>query len=470
MFAPPYGFYPTMVDDIYRPGTVTQLQRMLRQTSKPVSIGGGRYSMGGQVGHEGSLHIDMGGINRVLEIEKDNKSVRVEAGATWRDIQLEIGRFDLSISIIQTYANFSVGGSLSVNCHGRYVGLGPIILSVLSVKILTHDGTLLETSPEHRADIFFDVTGGYGALGIIVEAVLRLADNVRVERVEKKMELKDYPAFFRREIREDKAAIFHNADIIPPKFRKARVFRPMPITDSGAWRSSILKGLYEKCVGRFTRWMAGNVDTQEDRIIAAAHKAYSDLLVDEVWYVFNFDEWSGKIWRDTRFFGDNFLRKIERKLFFTLEFKFKAFYARLISEAAAATAEGESSGQIYIEAFLPANRDVTLDREVTLVARQGRRVLLSCPRWGGFTRSVPPLLADGVVIDNVSGNDRIAVSFLADEHAADAVKAGDFLFDSRLVTTVDRARQVRLVNVAELADLLSEIGKSGGTLEHIYDY
>tara|TARA_R110002096_G_scaffold14719_6_gene51823 strand:- start:1799 stop:2944 length:1146 start_codon:yes stop_codon:yes gene_type:complete len=232
----------------------------------------------------------------------------------------------------------------------------------------------------------------------------------------------------------------------------------------------MLKGLYEKSVGRFTRWTAGNVDTREDRIIAAAHKAYSDLLVDEVWYVFDFDRWSDKIWRDTSFFGDNFLRKIERKIFFTLEFRFKAFYARLIAEAAAATADGESSGLIYIEAMLPVDRDPSFDGEVTLVAREGRRVLLACPRWGGFTRSLPLLLAAGVVIDNVSGNDRIAVSYLIDQHAAEAVHRGEFLFDSRLVTSADRARQVRLVSFADLADLLAEIDRSGGTLEHIYDY
>jgi len=232
----------------------------------------------------------------------------------------------------------------------------------------------------------------------------------------------------------------------------------------------MLKGLYEKTVGRFTRWTAGNVDTAEDRIIAAAHKAYSDLLIDEVWYVFDFDAWADKIWRDTRFFGDNFLRKIERKLFFTLEFKFKAFYARLIAEAAAATADGESSGRIYIEAVLPAERDVPAVQGIALLARQGPRVLLSSPRWGGFTRSVPVLLADGLVIDNVSGNDRIAVSYLVAEHAADSVNAGDFLFDSRLVTSAERSRQVRLVSFGELAELLREIDSAGGTLEHIYDY
>ena len=37
---------------------------------------------------------------------------------------------------MQTYANFTVGGALSVNCHGRYIGLGAVILSVKSLEVI----------------------------------------------------------------------------------------------------------------------------------------------------------------------------------------------------------------------------------------------------------------------------------------------------------------------------------------------
>lgn len=64
--------YQTFVDDVYIPGTIQQLQDILKNTSKNISIGGGRYSMGGQIAHTGSLHIDMRGLNRAsnLDIEK----------------------------------------------------------------------------------------------------------------------------------------------------------------------------------------------------------------------------------------------------------------------------------------------------------------------------------------------------------------------------------------------------------------
>lgn len=51
-----------------------------------------------------------------------------------------------------------------MNAHGRYVGLGPLILSVKSIKVVLADGTLVEASPTHNADIFNGVIGGYGAL------------------------------------------------------------------------------------------------------------------------------------------------------------------------------------------------------------------------------------------------------------------------------------------------------------------
>jgi FAD/FMN-containing dehydrogenase len=42
---------------------------------------------------------------------------------------------------MQSYDNFTVGGSLSVNAHGRYVGLGPIVLSVKSIRLVLADDT-----------------------------------------------------------------------------------------------------------------------------------------------------------------------------------------------------------------------------------------------------------------------------------------------------------------------------------------
>ncbi|MGH9932714.1 MAG: FAD-binding protein, partial [Pyrinomonadaceae bacterium] len=102
------------------------------------------------------------------------KTITVEAGTRWRQIQEHIDSANLAVKIMQSYANFTVGGSLSVNAHGRYVGLGPVILSVKSLQIVLADGAIVEASPTHNPDIFNGVIGGYGGLGLIVEATLEL--------------------------------------------------------------------------------------------------------------------------------------------------------------------------------------------------------------------------------------------------------------------------------------------------------
>lgn len=210
------------VDEVYVPGSVDQLQAMLRMSDKPVSIGGGRYSMGGQTAQPGTLHIDMRGMNRILELDLDNATIRVQSGARWKDVQRVADDFGLAVRVMQTYSNFTVGGSLSVNCHGRYVGLGPVILSVQSIQLMLHDGEIVTASPEENAEMFYGAIGGYGAFGIILEATLELARNVRIERLSRKMPLGDYPEFFWQNVRNDGSVIFHNADMVPPDFDKVR--------------------------------------------------------------------------------------------------------------------------------------------------------------------------------------------------------------------------------------------------------
>jgi ribosomal protein S18 acetylase RimI-like enzyme len=214
------GLYPVQVDEVYAPGTIEQLQQMLQITDKPLSIGGGRFSMGGQTAFPGTLHIDMRGLNRVIDFKPEKRSIRVEAGIRWKQIQDRINAYGLAIKIMQTYANFTVGGSLSVNCHGRYVGLGPVILAVGSIDLILHDGKLVRASPRRNKKMFYATIGGYGAIGIIVAAELDLAENRRIERIRQKLPIEQYQRYFAESVREDAAAVFHNADMIPPKFSK----------------------------------------------------------------------------------------------------------------------------------------------------------------------------------------------------------------------------------------------------------
>lgn len=210
---------PIEVTSVFQPTSVEQIQEFIKTNKGKISIGGGRYSMGGQTALAGALQIDMRRMNKVVRLDVKQKRVTVEAGIRWRQLQEAIDPHDLSIKIMQTYSNFTVGGSLSVNVHGRYVGQGPIIRSVESIKLVMADGHIEDASPTQNSELFYGAIGGYGGLGVIVEATLQLVDNGKVERTAKSMSLKKYSDYFFKSIRDNSNAVFHNGDLYPPDFK-----------------------------------------------------------------------------------------------------------------------------------------------------------------------------------------------------------------------------------------------------------
>ncbi|MBP6750743.1 MAG: FAD-binding oxidoreductase [Xanthomonadaceae bacterium] len=217
----------TDVAEVAHPTTTEAVSDLLRRGTAPVSIGGGRFSMGGQIAWPDSLHLDMRAMRRLLELDVANRRVRVQAGMRWRDLQALIDPHDLSVAIMQSYSNFTVGGSLSVNCHGRYVGRGPLINSVRALRLVTSEGETLELDRDTNADLFRAVCGGYGGLGVVTEVELDLEANARIVRAAEYVPLDEYPVWFRERVRDDADAVLHNADLLPPHFG-----RPLAIT----WR------------------------------------------------------------------------------------------------------------------------------------------------------------------------------------------------------------------------------------------
>ncbi|CAH0243533.1 MULTISPECIES: FAD-dependent oxidoreductase [unclassified Pedobacter] len=213
---------PIKVAKIITPQTSAEITKAVKTHNGPISIGGARFSQGGQTATENAFQIDMRKFNRILSFSKERKEVTVQAGIRWCELIQFIDRYDLSVKIMQTYANFTVGGSLSVNVHGRYVGQGPIILSVKSFKIVLADGSFITASPTVNSEVFYTAIGGYGGIGVITEVTLSLTDNYKIARKDTLMDIAAYKKFFFSNVRNKPQFVFHNADIYPNRYKKVR--------------------------------------------------------------------------------------------------------------------------------------------------------------------------------------------------------------------------------------------------------
>lgn len=212
------GLYDVEVARVVVPRSTSEVVTAVLAWPGRIAVGGGRYSMGGQVAVRAGLHLDMRAMNRLVGLRAGDKTVRVEAGMRWRDLQDVLDPLGLAVKTMQSYANFTVGGSVSVNAHGRYVGHGPVGHSVRALQVVLADGRVVEASPQVNAECFRAAVGGYGAVGVITEVELDLADNVPIEREVVDVALERYAEHFAQHVRNDPTCVLHNADLAPPRF------------------------------------------------------------------------------------------------------------------------------------------------------------------------------------------------------------------------------------------------------------
>lgn len=212
------GLYSVQVARIEVPTTTQEVATIVRDWPEKLAVGGGRYSMGGQTAFHGGLHIDMRAMNRLIWLRTDEKVVRVQAGMRWRDLQDTLDPLSLAVKTMQSYSNFTIGGAVSVNAHGRYVGNGPVGNTIRALQIVLANGAVVEANRRQNFDLFRAAIGGYGAVGVITEVELELTDNVRIERLVTKVGLRDYVRYFEENILSKGVSILHNADLLPPLF------------------------------------------------------------------------------------------------------------------------------------------------------------------------------------------------------------------------------------------------------------
>ena len=199
-----------LVREISVPGSIDECQSIIqnaRRHGKTISVAGGRHSMGGQQFADDSLLVDTRGMKRVLGFDRARGFVDVEAGIEWPGLIQYLRREqegqDHQWAIVQKQTgadNFTLGGSLSSNVHGRALTERPIIANVESFTLLDPNGDVEECNRTQNPELFRLAIGGYGMFGVIASVKLRLRDRVKVRRIVELRDLRDVPGGFEQRI------------------------------------------------------------------------------------------------------------------------------------------------------------------------------------------------------------------------------------------------------------------------------
>ena len=197
---------------IIAPKTEEELIKILNDfPTVKVSIAGGKFSHGGQTMLNNAIYVDTKYLNKIFNLT--STSITVQAGAKWWQIQRYLDQYNLSVAEMQSYNDFSVGGSISVNCHGRGLKYGSISDTIDSLKILTETGIYI-ASKTSNTDLFQATIGGYGTQGIILEAILKIEPNFSIEKYTfRSLTCESY--YIIQKLKDNKNLVFYNGDIYP---------------------------------------------------------------------------------------------------------------------------------------------------------------------------------------------------------------------------------------------------------------
>ncbi|MFD0694653.1 FAD-dependent oxidoreductase [Paenibacillus sp. GCM10027628] len=208
--------HPVKVKRVVKGKEEEQLVALIREAKQnhwSISISGQRHSQGGHTYYQDGIVVDMTSYNQILSFEPKEKRIRVQAGATWNDIQNAINPYGLSVKTMQSQNIFTVGGSISINAHGRDIRNGSLIKSVESFRLLTADGEIMEVSRTEHADLFPLVLGGYGLFGIILDVTLTLTDNEMYTISSDRMSVRDYGSYFKDKVKSNPDIHMHIARV-----------------------------------------------------------------------------------------------------------------------------------------------------------------------------------------------------------------------------------------------------------------
>ena len=195
----------TEVFGVVTPHTETEVAEALafgRAQQIPVTASGTRHSMGGQASSPDGLVLDMRSMDQIT-VDTERQAVRVQAGATWRDVLEAVHPHGLSVAAMPSIDVLSVGGTVSVNAHGADFRTGSLSSTVRSLRVMLPDGTVHHLDRTHEPELFRAVVGGYGLFGVILEVELELVPMEWYDMQQQVVDTGDFADHFARDLIPD---------------------------------------------------------------------------------------------------------------------------------------------------------------------------------------------------------------------------------------------------------------------------
>ncbi|MDG6218501.1 MAG: FAD-binding oxidoreductase [Candidatus Thermoplasmatota archaeon] len=186
VYASDASVHSKLPDAVVRPGSIKEIQEILRYANKNkiavVPRGTGSGMSGQTVPLNGGIVLDMKRMDRIIEIRPEDLLCKVEPGVINDELNNTLKTYGFFFPPTPSSGNIcTIGGMIGTNASGnRSVKYGATRDAILGMKVVLANGdlvtlgsnTLVDSSGYQLAKL---LVGSEGTLGVVVEATLKIS-------------------------------------------------------------------------------------------------------------------------------------------------------------------------------------------------------------------------------------------------------------------------------------------------------
>ncbi|UCC17944.1 MAG: FAD-binding protein, partial [Dehalococcoidales bacterium] len=171
--------FRNMPDFVVQPKSIDEIQSIITfANAKKIPVttrGAASWGFGGVIPVKGGIVIDMSPFRNISPVDLSKKTVTVEAGARWSDIDITAKQQDLCLMTYPSSKFSTVGGWIATGGIGiNSFKYGHLSKQIDSMMIITATGEIRQLSSLDSEFNYYISTEGI--FGIILEATLKLRD------------------------------------------------------------------------------------------------------------------------------------------------------------------------------------------------------------------------------------------------------------------------------------------------------
>ncbi len=172
------GNYTFKAKNLYEPSTVAEIQDLVKRLDQIKALGSKHCF--NDIADSSKNQISTKQLNKVLGLDKDKKTLTVEAGARYGDFCKELHAQGFALHNLASLPHITVAGACATATHGSGVENGNLATAVVAIELVMPNGELKNLDKSDPD--FYAVVVGLGAFGIITKLTLEVQETFPVQQ------------------------------------------------------------------------------------------------------------------------------------------------------------------------------------------------------------------------------------------------------------------------------------------------